>query len=274
MSTVIVIPTYDEAESLPVLVRRIQVALPGADLLIMDDNSPDGTADVAERLFASRPEFERHRVVRREGPRGLGRAYCDGFARALASGYDTILQMDADLSHDPKYLPDLLAAGKSADLVIGSRYCPGGGVRSWPMRRVLLSRFAGAYVRTIAGIRIADPTGGFRCWTRHALESVDVPTLQSEGYSFIVEMAFRAARAGLRVVEIPIVFTDRRYGQSKMSTRVMIESIRMPWRLRRSGFVPQPRADGPPATEAASGRTAPLSPDRHRSPETGTGRLD
>jgi dolichol-phosphate mannosyltransferase len=236
MSCVIVIPTYNEAESVPVLIEQIQARLPEADVLIMDDSSPDGTAVIAERLFASRPEYARHRVICRTGPRGLGRAYCDGFQRALDAGYDRILQMDADLSHDPKYLPDLLAGSDQADLVVGSRYCPGGGVQDWPLHRILLSRFAGAYVRAVTGIRIADPTGGFRCWTRRALQQIDLPTLQSEGYSFIVEMAFRASRAGMRVVEVPIVFTDRRYGQSKMSTRVMLESVRMPWRLRRIGF--------------------------------------
>jgi dolichol-phosphate mannosyltransferase len=236
MRSVIVIPTYNEAENVPPLIERITEAAPDADVMIMDDNSPDGTADVAEQLFASRPEFHRHRVVRRTGPRGLGRAYVDGFQRAFDAGYDLILQMDADLSHDPKYLPDLLAASAGADLVIGSRYCPGGGVRSWPLRRILLSRFAGAYVRAIARIRILDPTGGFRCWTRPALERIDVSTLQSEGYSFIVEMGFRACRAGMRVAEVPIIFTDRLCGQSKISRSVIAESMVMPWRLRRSGW--------------------------------------
>jgi dolichol-phosphate mannosyltransferase len=238
MKTVIVVPTYNEAENIPLLAEQIAQSLPEAELLVMDDNSPDGTAETAERLFASRPEFARYRLVRREGPRGLGRAYRDGFQRALHEGYDCILQMDADLSHDPAHLPALLEASRSADLVIGSRYCPGGGVKNWPQRRIWLSRFANRYVQQVARIPVSDATAGFRCWTRRALEAVQIQTLHSEGYSFQVEMSHRACRAGMKIVETPIIFTDRQFGRSKISRAVLIESFLMPWRLRWRPWLP------------------------------------
>src|SRR5690242_9772387 len=220
MKCVVVVPTYNEAENIAALAERIANALPDVHLWLMDDNSPDGTADKAEALFLTRPEYAHFRVVRRSGPRGLGRAYRDGFQRALQEDYDRIIQMDADLSHDPAYLPALLEASREADLVIGSRYCPGGGVRNWPWHRLLLSRFAVWYVHKIARIPVADATAGYRCWTRRALEAVQLETLHSEGYSFQVEMAHRAQRAGMRIVEVPIVFTDRQYGRSKISRKV------------------------------------------------------
>jgi dolichol-phosphate mannosyltransferase len=238
MQCAIVVPTYNEAENLPELARRVTAALPEAHLLIVDDNSPDGTAQIAQELFASRPEYSGHRVMLRQGERGLGRAYRDGFRKALADGYERVIQMDADLSHDPAYLPEMLALSKDADLVIGSRYCAGGGVESWPMRRVLLSRFAVRYVKVIAGISIADATAGFRCWTRNALLSLELDSLQSEGYCFQVETAYRACRLRLRTVEMPIVFTDRRFGRSKISRAVLLESFLMPFRLRSHPWVP------------------------------------
>src|SRR5581483_1209628 len=238
MKTVIVVPTYNEAENIPLLTEQVTAAVPQAALMLMDDNSPDGTADIAEKLFASRPEFGHHRVVRRTGPRGLGRAYRDGFQRALEAGYDRILQMDADLSHDPVYLPALLEASEHADLVIGSRYCPGGGVRNWPLRRLWLSRFAVWYVQHVAALPIADATAGFRCWTRRALEAVELETLNSEGYSFQVEMGHRAHRAGMRIAEVPIIFTARQFGRSKISRAVLLESFVMPWRLRGHPWQP------------------------------------
>lgn len=232
MRSIIVVPTYNEAENIPLLAAQIARIVPETHLLVMDDNSPDGTAERAEALFASRPEFARYRVVRRTGPRGLGRAYRDGFQRALNEGYDRILQMDADLSHDPKHLPSLLESSLEADLVIGSRYCPGGGVRNWPKHRLWLSRFACWYVQTVGRVPIADATAGYRCWTRRALEAIQLETLESEGYSFQVEMGHRAHRAGMRIVETPIIFTDRQFGRSKISRAVLIESFLMPWRLR------------------------------------------
>lgn len=238
MRTVIVVPTYNEAENIPLLAEQVARTLPDVELMVMDDNSPDGTAEIAERLFASKPEFARYRLIRREGPRGLGRAYRDGFQRALREGYDRIVQMDADLSHDPAFLPALLDASHSADLVIGSRYCAGGGVKNWPQRRIWLSRFANAYVHRVARIPVSDATAGFRCWTRRALEAVQMQTLTSEGYSFQVEMSHRACRAGMKIVETPILFTDRQFGRSKISRAVLIESFLMPWRLRLRPWQP------------------------------------
>jgi len=232
MKSIIVVPTYNEAENIPLLVEQVARIMPEAHLLLMDDNSPDQTAEKAERLFASNPAYAAYRVVRRTGPRGLGRAYRDGFQRALAEKYDRIFQMDADLSHDPVHLPEMLRASESADLVIGSRYCPGGGVRNWPKRRLWLSRFACRYVQFVARIPISDATAGYRCWTRDALETVQLETVESEGYSFQVEMSHRAVVAGMRIEEVPIVFTDRQFGRSKISRAVLVESFLRPWRLR------------------------------------------
>ena len=238
MKCVIVVPTYNEAENVAALCEQISKNVPAAHLLLMDDASPDGTADIAENFFAGKPERANYHVVRRTGARGLGRAYCDGFQRALAMNFDRIIQMDADLSHDPAYLPALLAASEAADLVIGSRYCAGGGVRNWARHRVLLSRFANWYVHKVARIPVLDATAGFRCWTRRALEAVQIDTVRSEGYSFQVEMSHRAAQSKLKIAEVPILFTDRRFGQSKISRRVMIESFLTPIRLRHNPWLP------------------------------------
>lgn len=233
--TLIVIPTYNEAEALPFLLPRLAKAVPDAHLLLVDDGSPDGTAAMAESLFGSTADYANYAVLRRTGPRGLGVAYRDGFQWALNAGYDRVVQMDADLSHDPNDLPQMLNAAERADLVIGSRYCQGGKLRDWAPRRVLLSQFAGRYVRAILGLPFTDPTAGFRCWTRQALERVKLSTLDSEGYAFQVEMALRAAQAGLAVVEVPITFTDRTQGKSKISRAVLLESMVLPWKLRLSG---------------------------------------
>jgi len=227
--TIIVVPTYNEAENVEPLIASIAEVVPDAHLLIVDDASPDGTADIAECYCKS---FAGYSVYRRTGVRGLGNAYRDAFRQVLAEGYERIVQMDADLSHDPKYLPELIAATNNADLAIGSRYVRGGGVRNWPRRRVLLSRYANKYVRWITGVPTADATAGFRCWTADALRSIDISTIESEGYFFQVETVLRASRAGLRIVELPIVFTDRIHGLSKMSTKVIGESLLMPWKMR------------------------------------------
>ena len=236
--TIIVLPTYNEAENVPLISAQIAASLPYADVMIVDDNSPDGTAESAERFFASDARYVGYLVVRRTGPRGLGRAYRDGFRRAMDAGYERIVQMDADLSHDPMYLPTLLQASNIAGLVIGSRYCPGGRVRNWPANRVRLSRFANWYVRKVAQIPVADATAGFRCWTLAALEAVQVSSLRSEGYSFQVEMSHRACRAGVQIVETPITFTDRQFGRSKISRAVLIESLLVPWKLRLHPWKP------------------------------------
>ncbi len=236
--TVIVVPTYNEAENIPLLAEQIAQHLPDAHLMVMDDNSPDHTADICRSLFQSRSEFRNYSVVRRSGPRGLGRAYRDGFRRALSADYDRIIQMDADLSHDPAKLPALMTEGDRSDLVIGSRYCPDGGVRNWPVRRIWLSKFACWYVQTVARVPVKDATGGYRCWSRRALEAVQLETLQAEGYSFQVEMLHRACRAGMQITEIPIIFTDRQFGKSKISRTVLLESFVMPWRLRLNPWRP------------------------------------
>jgi dolichol-phosphate mannosyltransferase len=240
MKTVIVVPTYNEAENIPFLASQIAKAVPEAHLWLLDDNSPDQTADTAERLFAENPAYSNYRVVRRTGQRGLGRAYRDGFQRALEAGYERIIQMDADLSHDPAVLPALLNASQSADLVVGSRYCEGGGVKNWPLHRLLLSKFAVWYVRKVAHVPILDSTAGYRCWTHRALNAIQLETLHSEGYSFQVEMGYRAHRAGMKIVEVPILFTDRQFGHSKISRRVLFESFLMPWRLRSQNWNPRP----------------------------------
>jgi len=240
--TVVVVPTYNEAETLPFLLPRLAKAVPDAHLLLVDDGSPDGTAAIAEDLFKTDARYANYSVLRRTGARGLGIAYRDGFGRALEAGYERIIQMDADLSHDPDDLPAMLAAAERADLVIGSRYCKGGTMRGWARRRVLLSHFAGWYVRRILGLPFADPTAGFRCWTRQGLERVKVATLTSEGYAFQVEMALRAVQAGLAVVEVPITFSDRTQGKSKMSRAVLLESMVLPWKLRFSRGLETPAA--------------------------------
>jgi len=242
--TLIIVPTYNERENIPLLVPQIFQAAHAADLLLVDDNSPDGTADLAERLFGDDPRFS---VLRRAGPRGLGLSYVDGYRKALTAGYARVVQMDADFSHDPKYLPELIRAEETADVVFGSRYCPGGGVRNWPLRRVLLSRFANLYVRAIAGLPIRDSTSGFRCYSRRALERIQLNEIVSNGYAFQVEMTYRAHAAGLRLVETPIIFVDRQQGRSKISRAVILESMVMPWRLRFSRRVARGlRATRPP----------------------------
>lgn len=230
---VIVVPTFNEAGNIEELVTRIAAALPGACVLIVDDNSPDGTADLAESLAFQVGGTVKLSILRRMPPRGLGRAYRDGFERALSSGAQFVMQMDADLSHNPADLPLLKKAVQDgAGLAIGSRYCEGGSLRDWPVHRRALSKFAGIYVRLIAGIRLADPTAGFRCWAAESLRRVNLSSVRSEGYSFQVEMSHRAQRAGTAIVEVPITFTDRVRGTSKISRRVLWESFVLPWRFR------------------------------------------
>ncbi|MGC8669298.1 MAG: polyprenol monophosphomannose synthase [Chthonomonadales bacterium] len=225
----IIVPTYNERDNLPLLVERIEATVPQCHLLIVDDGSPDATADLADALFGARPD--RH-VMRRTGRRGLGRSYVDGYLWAIERGYSLVVQMDADLSHDPAYIPELLQAATRANVVLGSRYCPGGGVENWPWTRLALSRFANAYVAAITGLLVRDATSGFRCYTREALQRIQVSRITSNGYAFQVEMTYRAYRAGLTIAEVPITFTDRRRGKSKISRAVLLESMIVPWRLR------------------------------------------
>jgi dolichol-phosphate mannosyltransferase len=227
--TLIIVPTYNERENVPGLVEQILRVVPTADVLLLDDNSPDGTADLASELFGQDPRF---RVLRRKGVRGYGRSIVDGYKSALEGGYARVVQMDADFSHDPASIPELIAASREADVVVGSRYCEGGGIRNWPVRRRLLSRFANRYVSAITGLRVGDATTGFRCYTQRAIRHILEGRIVAEGYAFLVEATYRARREGLRIAEVPITFTDRREGQSKISRAVIFESVLMPWRLR------------------------------------------
>ncbi len=225
----IIIPTYNEAENLSTLLPAIRRAAPDAHILIADDGSPDGTADLAERLLADSPSSH---VLRRTGPRGYGRACLDGFRYALEQRYAYILTMDADLSHDPANLPQLLEALEAGgDMVIGSRYCNGISVVNWPLRRVILSVFANAYVRAILRLPVSDCTSGYRGYRARALRAANLSRVVSDGYAFLVEIATRIHRAGLTLREVPIIFVERRAGQSKMSKKVMFESALLPWRL-------------------------------------------
>ena len=230
--TLVVLPTYNERDNLPVLVDAL-LALPHVKVLVVDDGSPDGTGAVADALAQARPD--RIEVMHRSGPRGLGRSYVDGLLRALETDAALICQMDADLSHDPADLPRLIARAQAADLVIGSRYVPGGRVENWARRRVLLSAFANRYVRAITGLDARDCTSGFRCWRREALQRIALRAITSNGYAFLVEMAWLAARAGCRIAEVPITFTERRAGASKLSGGVIVESAMLPWRLKGRG---------------------------------------
>lgn len=233
--TLIIVPTYNERENAPALISQLLEIVADADVLLVDDNSPDGTADLAEKMFGADARFS---VLRRKGSRGLGRSYVDGYKKALAGGYARLVQMDADFSHDPASIPALIRASRDgADVSIGSRYCAGGGIRNWPLRRRLLSRFANRYVCAITGLKIGDTTSGFRCYSRRALRHILDGLIVAEGYAFLVEATYRTHRGGLSFAEVPITFTDRREGQSKISRKVIFESVLMPWRLRF------PRAD-------------------------------
>ncbi len=230
MNTLVVIPTYNEADNIEPLIVAVQRQPVGLHALIVDDNSPDGTGAIADRLAEASPG--RVHVLHRPGKSGLGRAYVAGFLWALERGYDAVIEMDADFSHDPDYLPELVRAADEADVVVGSRYLNGISVREWPLRRILLSYFANYYVRTVTGLVTNDTTSGFRLYRRCALEGIDLANVRSNGYSFQVEMTFRAQLAGFRVKEVPIIFVERRAGKSKMSRGVIWESIWMPLKLR------------------------------------------
>jgi dolichol-phosphate mannosyltransferase len=228
MSALVVVPTYNERDNLPVLVERL-LQTPGLGVLIVDDQSPDGTGQVADEL--ARNSGGRVSVIHREGARGFGRSYVDGLTRALQTNATAICQMDADLSHDPADVARLVARTDTADIVIGSRYVEGGRIVGWATRRILLSAFANRYIRTVTGLKIRDCTGGFRCWRRAALERVPLEQITSNGYGFLVEMAWEATRAGCRIVEEPITFVERRQGKSKLLSAGLVESALLPWKL-------------------------------------------
>ncbi len=228
MRPLVIVPTYDERENLPLLAPAL-LAIPDVRILIVDDGSRDGTAQAADALAAS--HADRVTVLHRTGTRGLGRSYVEGMRAALETDAGVVCQMDADLSHLPSELPRLLAAVRDADLVIGSRYVPGGRIVNWPARRLALSVFANRYVGAITRLGVRDATSGFRCWRRAALERIPLAHLDSDGYAFQVEMTWHARRTGSRIVEVPITFVERRQGQSKLSGRVIAESVVLPWRL-------------------------------------------
>ena len=226
----IITPTYNERENLQELLTRVHQSLPTADVLIVDDNSPDGTGELAETMGKQDPWIK---VLRRPGKLGLGTAYLAGFRYALSHGYQYVFEMDADLSHDPSYLPIMLEAARDrADLVIGSRRVPGGGTQNWGVGRQLISAGGSLYARTILGLGVRDLTSGFKCFRAEVLRAIDLDAVHSNGYSFQIEMTYRALRLGYKVEEVPILFVDRRVGQSKMSRKIFIEALGMVWKLR------------------------------------------
>jgi dolichol-phosphate mannosyltransferase len=239
MSILVVIPTYNERESLPEIVLQV-LAIADTRVLVVDDDSPDGTGRIADELGAR--HTGRVEVLHRQGPRGLGHAYVAGIRRALEGDAQLIFQMDADLSHDPQYLPSMVAAAASYDLVIGSRYLNGVSVVNWPLRRLALSTAANLYIRLVTGLPVKDCTSGYRCWRREALERVHMERVHSQGYAFLVETLHTAWCTGSRITEVPIIFVERRQGASKLSSGTMLESAMMPWRMRLRRLVKPLRA--------------------------------
>jgi dolichol-phosphate mannosyltransferase len=234
MTVLVIIPTYNERENLPVLVRDI-LSRDGYRVMVVDDQSPDGTGQIADELAAAFPG--RVDVLHRTGKRGLGRSYIEALTIARRGDADLICQMDADLSHDPKYLPDMVAAvAGGCDMVIGSRYLHGVSVVNWPLRRLFLSTFANNYIRTVTRMPVKDCTSGYRCWRREALTRIPLEGIVSDGYAFLVEMLYEAHRRGCRIGEVPIIFVERRLGSSKMSSGVILESMYMPWRVVLRGL--------------------------------------
>jgi dolichol-phosphate mannosyltransferase len=232
MRTVVVLPTYNERENVGPLLRDVRRSVPDADVLVVDDNSPDGTATLVEETAADQGQIK---LLRRAGKQGLGSAYRQGFAVALDEGYDVIVSMDVDFSHDPAVLPELLRLIEAgADAVIGSRYVPGGATVDWPLHRRLLSRWGNRYTSFVLGLQVRDCTSGYRAYRADALRSIDPGSTTAEGYAFLTELVRRLVRRGARVMETPIVFTDRRYGESKMSGRIVAESMLLVtrWALR------------------------------------------
>lgn len=230
----VIVPTYNESENITRIVPKILDQDPRLEVLVVDDNSPDGTGGLVDEMVAANPRVH---VLHRAGKEGLGRAYLAGFRWALEHKYDLIFEMDADFSHDPSHLPEFLAAIKNADLVLGSRYRDGKvTVVNWPMARLLLSYGANIYARAVTGMHLGDGTGGFKCFRRHVLEAIPLDQVRSNGYAFQIEMSFRAWKRGFRIAEIPIVFHDRTEGESKMSKGIFREAVLMVWRLRWWGI--------------------------------------
>lgn len=225
----IIFPTYNEKENIENIIRAVLAQDRRVEALIVDDNSPDGTGEIGDRLAK---ETGRINILHRQKKEGLGRAYIAGFKWGLERKYDYIFEMDADFSHDPRYVPDFLKAIEENDLVLGSRYISGVNVINWPMSRLLLSYFANVYTRIVTGLPVRDATGGFKCFRKQTLESINLDAIKSNGYIFQIEVSMRAWKRGLRITEIPIVFTDRQHGASKMSKRIVREAIWKVWYLR------------------------------------------
>jgi dolichol-phosphate mannosyltransferase len=231
----VITPTYDERDNLPLFVRALTDAVPMSHLLVVDDASPDGTGEVADRLAREDPRVH---VLHRERKMGLGTAYVDGFCYGLARGYDVFVQMDTDLSHDPEHLQSFLEALEAgADVVVGSRNIPGGTVEGWGLGRHLLSKGGSLYSRLILRVGVRDLTSGYKAYTRRALDAIDISSIRSNGYSFQIETTYRALRRGLRVAEVPIVFVDRRAGHSKMSRAIFLEAVVIVWKLRWAALI-------------------------------------
>jgi dolichol-phosphate mannosyltransferase len=230
----VVVPTYNERTNVPLIVPAVLAQDPCIEVLVVDDNSPDGTGQIADQLAA---DDARVHVLHRGGKEGLGKAYIAGFRWALERGYDLIFEMDADFSHDPRFLPRLIEAVQDADLVLGSRYKTGVNVINWPISRLLLSLGANQYARWVTGLPLSDSTGGFKCFRRKVLEAIPLDRVRSNGYAFQIEMSFLAWKRGFRLKEIPIVFTDRVEGQSKMNKKIVREAVWMVWWLRLRSLV-------------------------------------
>ena len=228
--TLIVTPTYNEKENLPRFVDAVRPAFPEADMMIVDDNSPDGTGAIADAIAAKDPHV---RVMHRAGKLGLGTAYIQAFRKGIDEGYERFFEMDADLSHNPKYLPEFVSAlDNGADVVIGSRNIPGGGVEGWGPGRHVISKGGSLYARTILGIKVRDLTSGYKAFSRRALEAIDFESVRSAGYSFQIEMTYRAYLRGMNIKEVPIIFVDRTLGKSKMSRKIFVEAMGVIWKLR------------------------------------------
>jgi len=234
MKSLIIIPTYNEKENIEKLIEEIQKLNKGFHILIIDDNSPDGTGRIADELAGKYSEVS---VIHRPAKLGLGTAYISGFKYARENNYDLIFTMDADFSHRPGYLIDLLEEAKEYDLVIGSRYVKDGKIQNWPLHRLILSRGANIYVRTVTRLPIFDSTGGFNCYRRGVLEKIDFDTIISEGYGFQIEMKYRVWKSGFSIKEVPIAFTDRTRGTSKISKRIIFQAFLLVWRLLRRGLI-------------------------------------
>ncbi len=247
--TLIIVPTYNERENVDALQRTVLEVCPEADMLFVDDHSPDGTGELLDEL--SRSESRIH-VLHRKGKQGLGRAYIAGFQWALERQYEFIFEMDADFSHDPREIPGMLNAAQSADLVLGSRYVGGVRVINWPLSRLILSRGAGLYVKIITGLPFTDPTGGYKCYRRAVLEHIPLDRIRSNGYSFQIEMTHTAWMAGFHVIDVPITFEERRSGASKMSGAIVREALWMVWKLWfRCGLRRRPRGGPHPRSVRA-----------------------